>query len=253
MMASDVYRSFVVCIAVCVAITAAAISGDLPNQRPSDSSECTASARVEVRDFEVRVDNKPAGTHRLTITSEGDIHEVAFQTDVKMDFLVYAYVFKFRGTELWRDGRLENADIRCEDGGKKRSFALKTDGDIQQISFNGKEVPASSLGLMTTAYWRLPSVETRKKTLAIIDVDSGTTRNATLNVLGKTTISSPGRTLECRHIKIDGPSPAELWFDDQDRLVRQKSVEVGHQLELRLTDIRIPKNSQENGRRPNSR
>lgn len=200
------------------------------------------SELVEIRDFEVRVDHKPAGTHRLTIKSTGETHEVEFQTDVKMDFVVYAYVFKFRGTEIWRDGRLENVDIRCEDGGKKRSFGLKTEGTVQQISFNGKPVPASSSVLMTTAYWRLPPLESRKKSLTIADVDTGHARSATLNAVGKTTISSSGQTLECRHFKIDGPSPAELWFDDQDRLVRQKSVEFGHQLELSLKGIRIPQN-----------
>ena len=73
------------------------------------SNEVTHSTKeaVEIRDFEVRVDNKAAGTHRLTIKSNGDKHEVAFQTDVKMDFVIYAYVFKSRGTEVWRDGRLE--------------------------------------------------------------------------------------------------------------------------------------------------
>jgi hypothetical protein len=241
---SSFYWSFIVCYASLLATNLAALAGEFPENRRSEVRNSSTTESVEVRDFEVRVDNKPAGTHRLTIKSEGDTHEVAFQTDVKMDFIVYAYVFKFRGTEVWRDGRLENADIRCEDGGKKRSFSLKTDGRVQQISFNGKEVPASSLGLMTTAYWRLPPADSRKKPLTIVDVDSGNTRNATLNIVGKTTISSAGQTLECRHFKIDGPSPAELWFDDQDRLVRQKSVEVGHQLELKLKDIRIPKNVQ---------
>ena len=207
------------------------------NRRSNESSQS-----AEIRDFEVRVDNKPAGTHRLTIKTTGDTHEVAFQTDVKMDFVVYAYVFKFRGTEVWRDGRLENTDIRCEDGGKKRSFSLKTEGDVQQVAFNGKPVATTSSALMSTAYWRLPSAESRKKTLTIADVDTGQIRSTTLNAVGKTTISSSGQMLECRHFKIEGPSPAELWFDDQDRLVRQKSVEVGHQLELRLKGIRIASN-----------
>lgn len=222
---------------------------DAPAGEPKDKSDpdllkCNPVDSVEIRDFEVRVDNKPAGTHRLTIKSAGDKHEVAFATDVKMDFIVYAYVFKLRGTEVWRDGQLENTDVRCEDGSKKRSLSLKKSGGVQQVSFNGKEVPGSTTGLMTTAYWRLPLLETPKRTFPIVDVDSGVTREATLNVVGKTTISAAGRSLECRHCKIDGPSPAELWFDEQDRLVRQTSVEVGHQLELKLKEIRVPKTAE---------
>jgi hypothetical protein len=236
------YWSFVFCCAAWFPGDQITLGEDLPKSRVTNAKHKTES--VEIRDFEVRVDNKAAGTHRLTIKSEGDTNEVAFQTDVKFDFIVYAYVFKFRGTEVWRDGRLELSDIRCEDGGKKRSMALKTDGDIQQISFNGKSVPANSLCVMSTAYWRLPCEELRNKPLAIVDVDSGATRSASLNVVGPTTITTSGRSLTCHHFKIDGPSPAELWFDEHDRLVRQKSVEQGHHMELRLKDIRISKESQ---------
>ena len=239
-------KSSIVWLAIVISAhgIAAGLAGEVNEGRGIEVKATSQADSVEVRDFEVRVDNKPAGTHRLTIKSDGDTHQVSIQTDVKMDFLVYAYVFKFRGKEVWRDGRVENVDIRCEDGGKKRSFALKTEGEIQQISFNGKSVPATATGLMTTAYWRLPAAESRKKPLAIVDVDTGNMKSATLNVVGKATISHSGQTLECRHFNIDGPSPAELWFDDQDRLVRQKSVEVGHQLELRLKDIRLARDEQ---------
>jgi hypothetical protein len=238
------FRSFVICWMSLFAVHgvgAESVAAELPSGQRSEAKADTAEESVEIREFEVRVDNKSAGTHRLTIASDGDSCKVGFQTDVKMDFLIYAYVFKFRGTEVWRDGRLENVDIHCEDRGKKRTFALKTDGEVQQVSFNGKEVPTESPCLMTTAYWQLPRAEVLKKSFPIADVDNGQTRPATLNVVGKATISTSSRTLECRHFKIEGPSPAELWFDDQDRLVRQKSVEAGHQVELKLKEIRIVK------------
>ena len=78
----------------------------------------SARKSVEVRDFEVRVDKRLVGTHRLTTTTEGDTQEVALQTDVRVSVVVYTYVFKFRGTEVWRDNRLQSSDIQCEDGGK---------------------------------------------------------------------------------------------------------------------------------------
>ena len=204
---------------------------------PADSN--TGAANVEVRDFEVRVDNRAVGTHRLTIKTNGETHHVKFETDVKVNLIVYAYTFKFRGTEVWRKNRLETAEIQSEEAGKKRSFALKTDGEIQQISFNGKLVPATSLSLMTTAYWRLPPADLLTKPLMIVDVDSGTTRAVQVKTMEKTSISITGQSRECQHVKIDGPSPADLWFDDQQRLVRQKSVESGHQLELRIKQIQL--------------
>lgn len=204
---------------------------------PADSNRATAT--VEVRDFEVRVDNRTVGTHRLTIKTKGETHQVKFETDVKVNLIVSAHTFKFRGTEVWHKNRLETAEIQSEEAGKKRSFTLQTDGEIQQTSFNGKPVPATSLSLMTTAYWRLPPADLLTKPLMIVDVDSGTTRAVQVKTMEKTPISFNGQSRECQHVKIDGPSPADLWFDDQQRLVRQKSVESGHQLELRIKQIQL--------------
>jgi hypothetical protein len=204
---------------------------------PADSNRATAT--VEVRDFEIRVDNRTVATHRLTIKTIGETHLVKLETDLKVNLIVSAYSVKFRGTEVWHKNRLETAELQSEEAGKKRSFALKTDGEIQQISFNGKPVPATSLRRMTTPYWRLPLAELLTKPLMIIDVDSGTTHAVQVKIIEKTPISVTGQSRECQHLKIEGPSPADLWFDDQQRLVRQKSVESGHQLELRIKQIQL--------------
>ena len=92
---------------------------------------------------------------------------------------------------------------------------------------------------MTTSYWRLPSPELRAKPFPIVDVDTGTFHDATVQVIGQTTLSAAGRSLKCQHVKIDGPSPAELWFDERNLLVQQKSIERGHLMELKLKEIRI--------------
>lgn len=196
---------------------------------------------TEIREFEVRVDNKPRGTHSLTIKSNKDKTEVSIQTDVKVDLIVYAYTFKSRGTEVWRGGRVDYADLSCDDGGKKRAFSLKTNGKDQKVAFNEKSVPVSSPGIMTTAYWQLPAADLRMKPLTVFDIDTGLARTASLNLVETTTVTFGERTLPCQHFKIDGPSPAELWFDDQNRLVRQKSIEQGHSMELRLKQIRLSK------------
>lgn len=235
MQQSSFYWSFVVWCVCGMTVNA----GDLP---PAFSSVSSSKADpAEVREFEVRVDNKPVGTHRLTIKSIGHTQQVSFQTDVKIDLIVYAYVFKLQGTEVWRQGRVETASVRCEDGGKKRCFTLKTDGCNQEIAFNGKPVASSSPCLMTTTYWRLPPPEVLENSLSIVDVDNGRSQTATLELVGSETMTVSGRSLACRHFKIDGPSPAELWFDEHDRLVCQKSVEQGHHMELRLKQIRSPK------------
>jgi hypothetical protein len=195
--------------------------------------------QVEIRDFDVRVDNKLRGTHRLAIKKDGDTHQVGIQTDIKIDLIVYAYVFTFRGTEVWREGQLLKSEIRCVDGGKERTFALKTTGAKQEVIFNGKPVAASPRHIMTTAYWRLPAEEMQEKPFRVINVDNAKSGNASIEFVGKNKITIDGKAVLCRHCKIDGPSPAELWFDENGLLVHQKSIEEGHNVELKLKQIRF--------------
>lgn len=234
-------RLVATCCVIATAICSNSIAADKKGSSRSVSKASYASPAGEVREFDVRVDNKTLGSHRLTIKSNGDEHTVGIQTDVKVDVIIYSYAFKFRGTEVWRDGKLTQTDVQCEDNGKKRSFTLKSDGKLQLISFNGKSQKDADDCVMTTSYWKLPHANVRDKILPIADIESGKTTTANLDLVGPDTVSLGGRTIQCRHYKIDGPSPADLWFDDRDLLVKQKSVERGHLTELRLKQIRAAK------------
>lgn len=214
-------------------IVTASATGEFPKKQ-RDSAE--------VREFEVRVDNKAVGTHRVTIESDGTNERANIQTDVRVDVIVYAYVFKSRGTEVWNGGRLESCEIQCEDGGKKRSITVKTDKAGQQVSFNGKPVEGSQTNIMSTCYWRLPAEEHRAKSLPVVDVDTGKFHTAKFDISAPSTMTLDGQTIKCRQVKFDGPSPAEVWFDDRDWIVKQKSVERGHTMELKLKSIRLAKN-----------
>lgn len=234
-----IWLALLICAALFTADTFAGADNPAVNSQAASPSRSPES--IEVREFEVRVDTKPVGTHHLTIKSHGDRQEVAIQTEIKLNYLVYSYAYHFHGTEVWLNGQLVNSDVQCDDGGKKRAFSLKTDGTLQQVSFNGKSsnnpTNNSTHGTLTTAYWKLPSEDCLAKPLPIVDVDTGKIHEAKLTSIGAATVTVAGRSLKCQQFKIDGPSPAELWFDDHGCLVRQRSVESGHAVELHLNQI----------------
>ena len=65
------------------------------------------AADLETRDFVVRVDGKPAGDYHLTIHRQDDgITQVSGDTDVKVTYFVVKYTYRYRGREIWKDGRL---------------------------------------------------------------------------------------------------------------------------------------------------
>lgn len=229
--------------AVCALVNHASFAADRLINQVSATASDLSDVLTEYREFEIRVDNKSMGVHSLNIRSDGDKHEVEMKSDVKVDFIVYAYVFKFRGKEVWRDGQVVFSDIHTEDGGKKRDFYYKTDGKAHQIQFNGKPMPAELPGRMSTAYWMLPAEDHRKKPFTILDVDTGNARTASIKLVEEDTLNYAGRSIVCQHYKVEGPSPAELWFDKTNRMVRQTSVEQGHPMELRLRKIESSKDA----------
>ena len=46
-----------------------------------------------------------------------------------------------------------------------------------------------------------------------------------------------GQAVECAHYRVSGGAQADLWFDANERLVRQDSIEDGHRTVLELTRL----------------
>jgi len=191
----------------------------------------------EIREFDVLVDDKVRGTHRLAISSKGDVTTTRVETDVKVDLIVYVYAYSFRAKEVWQADKLIQVDTRVEDAGKKTSLTAKADGANCQVVLNGRQ-HVTDRGAVSTFYWRLPQSVDQKRVLPIFNVDTGLTKPGTIELADRGTLKVDGRAIACRHFKVTGPAPADLWFDDQNLLVRQKSVEDGHPTELRLRRIR---------------
>ena len=207
---------------------------------PPDEIASPASAKsCEVRDFDILVDRRRTGTHRLTITTAGSVTTTQVESDVHINLVVYSYTYKFRATEVWRENRLAQLDVQCDDGGKRKDLTARVEGDISRVTLNGR-AHQTDRGQISTAYWQLPAGEAPPQSVSILDVNSGLAKPATLERVGKTTVQVEGQSLDCQHIKIGEPVPTELWFDDQNRLVRQTSVVEGHPTELRLRRIHQP-------------
>ena len=201
------------------------------------AAPASAARMSQVREFDILVDGKPAGTHRLSICTQGDVTTTRVESDVRIDLIVHVYKYKFRATEVWRADGLSQIDLQCEDGGKRTSLTAKLDDANCRVSMNGRQ-QVTDRSALTTCYWRLPAAVDQKQAISIFDVETGLAKPGTIEHISRATLKVGDRPMACRHFKVTGSSPADLWFDEQDRLVRQKSVEEGHPIELRLRRIR---------------
>ncbi len=200
------------------------------------SAPCLA-ADQETRDFSVKIDRKPAGSYRMTIARRDDGSQVmSGRASVKLSYLIYTYRYSYQGTEVWKNGQLAQLQSTSNDDGKRSSVTAVSSGAVLQVRANGspKTVPADA---WTTTYWRLPEARLRNHAITLLDADTGKELHGTLQFVGTQQLAAAGQTQNCSHYRLSGDLQVELWYDAQERLVRQEAVEDGHRTLLELLQI----------------
>ena len=184
------------------------------------------------------VDGQPQGTHRLRIAG-GERGETTVRVDseVRIDYLVYAYVYAIHGEESWKDGRLNKTSARIEDGSTRTRISATVDSKGTKQNFNG-QARTGSVATLSSIFWSLPVEGVRKQPFVLLDVDTGELREARLEQRERASVKTTDSAIECTHYRISGGAQADLWFDAEGRLVRQESIEDGHRTVLSLTAIR---------------
>lgn len=192
------------------------------------------AAGVDVRNFQVFVDNRPAGSYRMTITPRADGSVVVTgQAEVRVRYVVISYHYSYSGTEVWKDGRLTQLQSNSDDNGKRYAVTAVADGESLRVRSNGQESQAPK-DLWTTSCWRLPPAAYRNRAIGLLDVDTGRQINANLFDAGLNRLNIAGQVMDCAHYRVTGGVQLELWYDAQERLVRQESIEDGHRTVLEL-------------------
>lgn len=195
------------------------------------------SADSESRTFSVAVDGKAAGSCRMTVQKRPDgTLAVTARADVSVKVAILTYKYTYRGTEVWKDGRLHSLESNADDNGKKHSVSATGGHDGAVFRSAGREVFVRGDVWLTT-YWQLPPEKARGPTLALVDADTGKSLNAKLEKVGPDEVPVAGNVVKATRYRVSGAVKVDLWYDNSDRLVRQESVEDGHKTVLELTRL----------------
>src|SRR5262249_46621335 len=112
----------------------------------------------EVRQFQVLIDGKPAGTHQFRIASGAAGRTVVTaQADVKARFGLIPYTYSFRGQEVWNGARLESLQCTSLDGGTRTVLSASMDERQIRVTVNGRTRADGPIA-WTTLEWQLPPV-----------------------------------------------------------------------------------------------
>ena len=197
-----------------------------------------AADDAEVRDFAIQVDGKPAGDYHMTIRRQDDGSvSLSAQSDVRVTvLLVTAYSYSYRGREVWKDGRLQHFESAGKENGKAFAVAADADADGLHVKADGKESVVSA-DAWTTSCWRLPDARLRNQAIPLMGCDNGQAGAGRLQLVGSERLKVAGREQACGHYRLTRDVPYELWYNDQERFVREEWVANGHRSVLELVRV----------------
>lgn len=196
-----------------------------------------AGADMETRHFNISIDNKEAGSYKLTITNDGGTSTVTGQANVRHRVLIVTYTYSYSGQEVWKDGRLHSLDSQTNDDGKRFTVAARAEGNALRVTSNGQQRRARP-DVWTTSYWRLAPSQFRNQTVPLIDADTGKDISATLQYVGIEPARACGVVQNYSRYRVTGGGlQVDLWYDAKDQLVRQESIEEGHRTVLELVQV----------------
>ncbi len=201
------------------------------------ASSRAAAADRETREFAVRVDGRSGGTNQMVISRQDDGTETVDCTaSVSVNYLLVRYRYTYSGTEVWKNGRLHHLRSVTNDDGKNFDVTAWADGDGLRVRVNNRE-RTTRWDVWTTTYWKLADAKFRNQGVPLLDADTGKDINAVLRYVGPESVNVAGQMQNCSHYRVTGGVQVELWYDAQERLVRQESIEDGHRTVLELVRV----------------
>jgi hypothetical protein len=193
------------------------------------------AATRETREFTILVDNREAGSSMMTIVEDnGDLYVLA-TGNVSIRGLI-PYTWRIEAEEWWKDGRLVRLKSDSTENKTRTVVNVFSDNAGQlQISVNNK-TRALSKDIWTNSFWKLADQRFHNKPVPVLEVDTGKEYGGQLQFVGAEQLQVKGQLEKCFHFRVTGPSPADVWFDEYHRLVRQEFTESGHRTIVQLVD-----------------
>lgn len=198
-----------------------------------------AAAEAETRVYTISIDGKKAGEYHLTIRKgdDGTVSVVA-KSDVRVTVLaVPVYTYSYAGREVWKNGRLECFESSGKEKGKEFSVRADLDGTALKVRANGQERSVRA-DVWPTSCWQLPGSSFRNAAVPMFGCDTGMEMQGRCDFVAKEEVTVAGQPQTCSHYRVTKDVPHDMWYDAQERLVRDEWVSGGHKTVIEMTQKR---------------
>ena len=169
--------------------------------------------------FRALLDDKPIGTHRFSLSGQGDERTLLSEARFAVKFFgITAYRYRHNATEHWRGDCLSELTASTDDDGKASKVHL--------------DAAALKGCVMSFAYWN-PLIQTQTR---LLNAQTGQFENVRIERIGEGTLPVRGAPTAATRWRITGPAqPIELWYSAQgDWIGLDSIVGSGRKLSYRL-------------------
>lgn len=160
--------------------------------------------------FDVYLDDKPVGVHRVMLDSSADEKRVKVEAQFDVKFLAFtAYKYRHRADEVWRNGCLVELETRTDDNGKTTTVDARP-------APKGLEVrtpdDSTTLGgcVRTFAYWDPELLRSQR----LLNTQTGEYELTSLAKVDSKPLSFNGREYGAKRYRLSVSNKAdiELWY-----------------------------------------
>ena len=180
---------------------------------------CSAGAQATEWNFRALLDDKPIGSHRFSVSAEGNERTLLSEARFAVKFLgITAYRYHHTATELWRGDCLNELTASTNDDGKTTKVHV--------------EAAALKGCVMSFAYWN-PLIQAQTR---LLNAQTGQFENVRVDRVGEGTLKVHGTPTTAMRWRITGPAqPIDVWYSMQgDWIGLDSTVAGGRKLSYRL-------------------
>lgn len=161
-------------------------------------------------DFDVYLDDKPVGIHRVTLDGSAAEKRVGVEAEFDIKFLGFtAYKYRHRADELWRNGCIVELETRTNDNGSQLSVAAQSDSQGLEVR-TGSDSAYLDGCVRTFAYWDPALLRSQR----LLNTQTGEYELASLEKVDNKPLSFKGREYGAKRYRLSVSDKAdiELWY-----------------------------------------
>lgn len=160
--------------------------------------------------FDVYLDDKQVGVHRVVVDASGKEKRVQVEARFDVKFLaITAYKYRHRADELWRDGCIVELETSTNDNGKK--LTVDAQPALQGLEVSTRDDRATLVGCVRTfAYWDPGLLRSQR----LLNTQTGEYELTSLQQVDSKPLSFKGRDYGTRRYRLSVRDKAdiELWY-----------------------------------------